>query len=119
AELSELWPHPQLTLLVEDGLLKHDLGWKRLFENLKYQAEFATAKAAAVEQDYKFFLPKTGPAPYPAKLSASRLQDFLDCPRRYHADRIEKIIPRVEATLELEPMALGTIEHSLVEIGWT
>lgn len=118
AELAELWPRPQLTLLIEDGLLKHDLGWKRIFEGFELQFIPTQLSSAQVEPNYAFFKAHAAAPASSGKISASRLQDFLDCPRRYYADRIEKIIPRVEATLELEPMTLGTIEHALVEWGW-
>jgi hypothetical protein len=118
AELSELWPHPQLEILVEDGLLKHDLGWKRLFEALKYEKKPMELLQATHEVSYEFFMPSAGAIAVPDRLSATRLQDFIDCPRKYHADRVEKLIPRIESSLELEPMTLGTIEHTLVEECW-
>lgn len=118
AELVELWPHKKLTIVMEQGLVKHDLGWKRLFESLPLETKQLEFKLPLHTNDYQFFMPQPGVVPAPERLSASRLQDFLDCPRKYHADRVEKLIPRVESTLELEPMALGTIEHNLVEEGW-
>jgi hypothetical protein len=118
AELAELWPRQDLTLLIEDGLLKHDLGWKRIFEGFEFDAKVISHVRSQVDPNYSFFQAKASAPLSSGKISASRLQDFLDCPRRYYADRIEKIVPRVEATLELEPMTLGTIEHGLVEWGW-
>lgn len=118
AELTELLNQP-LTLFIEDGLLKHDLAWKQVFE--KYQLDIHHWQSTTLIQnkpDYSFFAVKTDLA-VPAKtISATRLQDFLDCPRQYYAKRVEKIIPQVSTQLQVDAMAIGDMEHKLVKIAW-
>jgi hypothetical protein len=118
AELLEVLQRPNLSLLIEEGLLKHDLGWKKIFENIKLIDHQLSEipKAKFPERDF-FSAPVNATAELPY-ISASRLQDYLDCPRKYHADRIAKIIPRVESTLELDAMAIGDVEHKLLALCW-
>ncbi len=115
--LGEVFQHSALQILIEEDLEKHDLGWRRILSSL------------ALDRT-KLELPPTG-APAPNTLlelpeqahalphvSATRLQDYLDCPRLYHAKRIDEILPEWESTRELEAADLGIIEHELVAWGW-
>lgn len=118
AELAELLARP-LTLFVEDGLLKHDLAWKQVFEAYEVESHhWETSVPTQARADYSFFAVPPGVVPAPARVSATRLQDYLDCPRQYHAKRIEKIIPQVSTRLQVDAMAIGDMEHKLVKIGW-
>ncbi|MCE3012602.1 MAG: PD-(D/E)XK nuclease family protein [Proteobacteria bacterium] len=117
ASLSEVWLHPQLEILVEEGVLEHDLGWKKIFS--KAEPTFATATPLLTEvvPDFSFF--KSESLPHSTNLiSASRLQDYLDCPKKYHASRVAKITPMVTQVSEVDVMNLGNIEHELIKIGW-
>lgn len=118
AELTELLGQ-SITLFIEDGLLKHDLAWKKVFE--PYELEVHQWQATTLVQDrpdYSFFAVKPLSVAPPRAVSATRLQDFLDCPRQYHAKRIEKIIPHVSTQLQVDAMAIGEMEHKLVRIAW-
>lgn len=119
AELSELLEHSQLTLFIEEGLLKHDLAWKQVFEGRKLEAyPLPLDRSARPAPDYRFFAPAPGKAPDPERVSASRLQDFLDCPRLYHAKRIEKLVPDVKPVSEIDARSLGDLEHKLIQLAW-
>jgi hypothetical protein len=118
SELNELWSHSNLTLYVENELLTHDLGWKRVFEGADLKLESIKTKNSYQTSNYDFFQVRLNEPPKTGIISASKLQDYLDCPRRYYAQRVERIIPRVETTLEIDPMMIGTIEHNLVRWAW-
>lgn len=118
AELSEVLMRPNLHLLIEEGLLKHDLGWKKIFETRRLvDAPLREVPKISIPVRDLFSAPANSAADLPY-ISASRLQDYLDCPRKYHADRIARIIPRVESTLELDAMAIGDVEHKLLALCW-
>lgn len=117
-ELRELLRHPLLTVVCEEGLLKHDLGWKRFFEGITVKQLLIPLKFESAQPGYSFFNPNVQISEVPKRLSASRLQDYLDCPRKYFADRIEKIVPKYENSLEINPLTMGSIEHKLVELAW-
>lgn len=119
AELFELFYRQELSLLIEEGLLKHDLGWKKIFEETELTTSVALRAVAPKVGAKNLFAAPLGRVPLPELISASRLQDFLDCPRKYYADRIQKIIPRYQPTLELDPMAIGDVEHKLLALAWS
>jgi hypothetical protein len=48
-------------------------------------------------------------------LSASRLQTFADCPRKYYFSYIEKLNTRPENRLSLDPDEMGSLEHKIIE----
>ncbi len=115
--LSELLAHPGLTVLMEEGLLDHDLAWKQVFEGRELETSPAGLPSTRAVPDYGFFGAE-GPAPSFGDVSASRLQDYFDCPRRYHARRVSKLVPEVRAAAVLDPMERGTLEHALLGGAW-
>lgn len=118
AELQELLDRP-LTLFIEEGLLKHDLAWKQIFTGHTLEIhQWQASTLANPHPNYEFFAVPSGDAPVPSKMSASRLQDYLDCPRLYHAKRIEKIIPQIHTQLDVDAMVIGDLEHKLLAIAW-
>ncbi len=50
------------------------------------------------------------------KISATRLQTFIDCKRKYFFQYIEKILPDMSLTTQLLPNQLGELEHRVVEL---
>ena len=117
ASLTELWPHPKLQILLEDGLLEHDVGWRKIFSSFSLTLEHQLIPPVLSRADFSFF--KSEKLPHDTTMiSASRLQDYLDCPKKYHAARISKITPLVTQASEVDVMNLGNIEHELIKIGW-
>ncbi|MDO9180829.1 MAG: PD-(D/E)XK nuclease family protein, partial [Bacteriovorax sp.] len=56
------------------------------------------------------------PGPYiPKNVSASRLQVFIDCPRKYYFSYIEKIDHRPVERLKIAADEMGTIEHDIIQ----
>ncbi len=117
SNLEELWGHPQMDIFLEEGVLEHDVGWKRIFSQFSLSSKKLSFEAPNTKADFSFF--KSMPLAHDTKyISASRLQDFLDCPKKYHASRIDKITPLVRQSSEVDVMNLGNIEHELIKIGW-
>lgn len=117
ASLRELWSHPQLEILVEEGILEHDLGWKKIFHGSYEQMQTINTPSPATKPDFSFFMSEEHQHST-ALISASRLQDFIDCPKKYHASRLAKITPLIKQISEVDVMNLGTLEHELIQIGW-
>ncbi|MBY0516737.1 MAG: PD-(D/E)XK nuclease family protein [Bacteriovoracaceae bacterium] len=118
SELNELWGHENLSIYIENELLTHDLGWKRVFEDVHLNLESIRMNTSYLSSNYNFFQVQLSAPPKTGIISASKLQDYLDCPRRYYAQRVERIVPRIETTLEIDPMMIGTVEHNLVRWAW-
>ncbi len=117
SNLSELLSHSHLEILLEEGLLEHDVGWKKIFSKFHLKLTKSQQVSLSLKADFSFF--KSELLPHETKyISASRLQDYLDCPKKYHASRVAKISPLVKQVTEVDVMNLGNIEHELIKIGW-
>jgi hypothetical protein len=118
ATLQEIWEIDDLTLIIENGLLDHDMGWKKVLSEFEINFENTIPSNPTKANDYSFFESDQSLVVAPRTISASRIQDFLDCPKKYFASRIDKIIPLVKQNLEVDVMTIGMIEHELIEVAW-
>ena len=50
------------------------------------------------------------------KISASRLQKYLECPQKYYLNSVEKINPMIQFETELSVLELGQIQHKVIEL---
>lgn len=47
--------------------------------------------------------------------SASKFQTFLDCPRKFYFNYVDKIFPSITYENDFDPMLSGTISHEIIE----
>ncbi len=112
SKIQELIHKDTSYVLIENGLLEHDLGWSSIIpEEGSIDVEFDVLDKR--ESIYAF--PKNESTNSLNSISASRLQTYLDCPRKYYFNYILKQNPRVELPSELNYLQLGLIEHSVIE----
>ena len=102
-------------LLMEEGLEVVDLSWREILKNFNLEVVNPNANYnLKLKKDHLLTLIK--PGPYITKnVSASRLQVFIDCPRKYYFSYIEKIDHRPVERLKIAPDEMGTIEHEIIE----
>lgn len=50
------------------------------------------------------------------KLSATRTQTFLDCPRKYYYNYVEKIGNEPDQLAGIDPRLIGSLEHLVIEL---
>ena len=104
-------------LYIDAGLLETSSFWKQqsLFnkntikpklENLGMRDYFW--KLNLGDFDFSFLKSKT--------FSPSELQKYIDCPRSYLVSYGISLDPRIKNEEEIEPSAIGDLEHSLVEL---
>lgn len=99
-------------LFVEDGITEHDLGWSNIlssFNLVPVQIDVTSKnqrayQVALMESSYEL-----------NSMSASKLQTYLDCPRKFYLSYVLKQRPRIELTQQLNYMQLGLIEHAVIE----
>ncbi|MFT6631691.1 MAG: CRISPR/Cas system-associated exonuclease Cas4 (RecB family) [Bacteriovoracaceae bacterium] len=101
----------QVTLLIEEGLIEHDTGISQLFNDIplnlqEQQIDFKTKK--------EYIKPIIQPDVI-EKISASRLQKYLECPRKYYLSYVNQLSPQVGFDSELNVLELGQIEHKIIE----
>ncbi|MBC7539268.1 MAG: PD-(D/E)XK nuclease family protein [Bacteriovorax sp.] len=115
SELIQILSNNKNILLLEEGLEVIDLAWREILKG--FELEIVNPKAdykLKIKQDY--LLPLIKPGPYtPKNISASRLQVFMDCPRKYYFSYVEKIDHRPTERLKIAADEMGTIEHEIIE----
>lgn len=102
-------------LLMEEGLELIDLSWREILKDFKL--EIINTKPdyrLKNKKDHLAAIVKSGP--YELKhVSASRLQLFIDCPRKYYFSYVEKIDHRPAERLKIAADEMGVIEHKIIE----
>ena len=115
SELSQILSRKDNLLLIEEGLESIDLSWREILKDF----EFSLLK---VDADYRlkekndYLTSRVAPGPYMLKnVSASRLQLFVDCPRKYYFSYLDKIDHRPVKRLKIAPDEMGILEHGIIE----
>lgn len=102
-------------LLMEEGLEIIDLAWREILKDFTPQVIQTKIKYELKgKKDYLLSRMSLGPFA-PSQFSASRIQSFLDCPRKYYFTYINKMEHRPEERLKIGQDEMGTIEHLIIE----
>jgi hypothetical protein len=101
-------------VLMSESVLKHSLIWKRLFSDVDLiPSPIISLKKTYVPEDRYLFSKKIF---YESTLSASKMQAYQDCPRRFYHTYVEKILPDISLKEELDALAVGVISHKIMEV---
>jgi RecB family exonuclease len=113
-ELRQALSSGKSLLLMEEGLELIDLAWREILKDFKLEiSESNTVYKLKEKQDY--LAARMKPGPFPVNMfSASRLQAFVDCPRKYYFSYIEKLDHRPDDRLKLGADEMGTLEHDII-----
>jgi CRISPR/Cas system-associated exonuclease Cas4 (RecB family) len=112
-EFMDLFSEAEVTVLMNEGTLRHSLIWKRLFsevELLKTDKEIQHTGKRLL--DHLKVYPIT---PFAGTFSASKLQSFMDCPRKFYFNYVEKVFPNIVLEKDFDQMTSGTIIHEIIE----
>jgi hypothetical protein len=104
--------HENTFILMENGLLEHNLYWKSLLDSV--DQKIIHFETNSYERNYYDFV-KSNETSF-TKVSATRLQTYFDCPRKYYLNYVAKIIPQIELKHTLQANHIGSIEHKIIEI---
>lgn len=97
--------------LVEEGVLESDQGWKSFFEEIDTEIKSAPLSFNKVTS-YHQVAYENSDLPI---LSATRLQTYLDCPRKYLFKYNLKYSPEYMVEDQLDPLELGRVQHAIIE----
>ena len=114
-ELVQILKNNQTILLMEDGLDLTDLSWREILNDFNVKKEeFQVDYHLLTAQDY--LVSRIKPGPYIIEhYSASRLQSYFDCPRKYYFSYIEKMDHRPDERLKISADEMGIIEHAIIQ----
>lgn len=112
-EFRDLFSRGKVIVLMGKETLKHNLIWKRLFANIKIspvgdKSELSERKV----KDHFAFLEKKQ---FDGGFSASKLQSYIDCPRRFYFSYVDRTFPEVKLEKDFDPLTSGIIVHEIIE----
>jgi CRISPR/Cas system-associated exonuclease Cas4 (RecB family) len=92
---------------------KQNLIWNKLFSEIDLQEEGSSFKIETknLVDPLKAFSSHK----FVGTLSASKLQSYIDCPRKFYFSYVDKIFPEVMPKREFDPMTAGIILHEIIE----
>lgn len=112
-EFENLFAEADVTVLMPNGIFKHSLVWKKLFEHIELVSKDSGLKHPDRPLRDNFPAPK---AHYTAHFSASRLQTYVDCPRKFYYQYMDKISPSVQLKKDIDSMVAGSLLHRIIEV---
>ncbi len=107
-------------LFIEDSLLNEDPGWNDILEDfqlkLKKRDELIQIKDLSPEYNYLAVDTNHGYFNKISKYSATSLQHYIDCPRRFFYKYIDPVViyPKIDGKIHYHQ--LGTLEHHIINI---
>ena len=112
-EFYDLFSQASVLVLMSESTLKHSLIWKRLFSEV--QLEISESEVHHDERKIKDHLALGEKKTFTGSYSASKFQTFLDCPRKFYFNYVDKIFPSVSLVNDFDPLISGTISHQIIE----
>lgn len=113
-EFRDLFSDADVTVLMNEGTLKHSLVWKRLFSEIELVPQEKTfVSKERILKDHFASLEKKS---FEGTFSASKFQTFIDCPRKFYFNFVDKVFPDIVFEKDFDPMTSGTIIHEIIEM---
>lgn len=114
-ELLSILADSKNVLLIEEQVMETDLSWREVLKHFEV-LDFDLGVKYSIKKIQEYLTPKMKTGPFAQSyFSASRLQSYIDCPRKYYFNYIEKIDNRPEERSTLGPDELGNLEHKIIE----
>ncbi len=104
------------TVFLPPELLKHQLVWKRFFENVKWIENQGSqvVKESKIKDVLRPYVKNKLSDSF--NYSASKIQSYLDCSQRFYFQYIDKIFPRLTLKQDIDPMDAGLFVHHIIEL---
>ena len=103
----------EATILMSETILKHSLVWKKMFNGVDLLAK--ELESQENDSHFKDHLLSAVVKKYEGSFSASKLQTYLDCPRKFYFNYVEKIFPQVSLEKDFDSLTAGSISHKIIE----
>lgn len=100
-----------IVFLSEFGLIERDYYWKEVLSGFDLKDGVCPDFEQKKHQYLDYPVEKTQLGRY----SATMLQTYDDCPRKYFFNYIQKLSPKFDFLLEVDLLTKGQLEHSLIE----
>lgn len=111
-ELKNFFSHSTVHLFMSPETLKHSLVWKMIFSEVNFVKYDEGSRLVKKITDPLKPLVKLS---FNGDLSASKIQTFLDCPRKFYFNYVERIFPVVKYLKDFDQLTSGSIIHEIIE----
>jgi len=100
-------------LLMPSDILKHHLGWRNFFEQVEL-----TSEVQETQRFHRRFSPLRVEKDklVPVKLSASKIQTYIDCPQKFYFSFIDPLMTEEKFSTDFTEAQTGELVHALIEI---
>ncbi len=113
-ELNDLFTQGEVVVLMSETTLKHSLIWKRLFIDVEMVS--MPNQAQVNNRKISDYFKNTTIKSFSGTYSASKFQTFLDCPRKFYFNYVDKVFPSISLKNDFDSLMSGTISHKIIEI---
>jgi len=96
---------------LQEGLMDSDRNWNDFLKGIEFSEIELSSPKEIVKKDFlnqKF-------SSFTGKVSASKLQSYLDCPRKFYYSFIDRKEIEVSNSKEIRPNEIGSLEHEVIE----
>jgi hypothetical protein len=114
-EFTSLFARADVSVLIPKGVLKHNLIWKRLFEDIfdgLVKDQLPSPPERSPLKDHLLDYPRKK---FEGHFSASSLQTFDDCRQKFYFTYVEDLSPEFTLKNDVDNMLSGTISHKIIE----
>ncbi len=111
SKVKEFLSSNDVMMIFEKGLLEEDSRLNKVFRGILLELK----EKISLPKVNKYITPLKIESSELKKLSASRLQSYKDCPRKYYLNYIGKLSPNIVMASQVSPMELGRMEHAIIE----
>lgn len=114
SEILSILDKKNTVLLIEEQVIESDIAWREILKSYSL-ASYDLGMNYSIKKIKEILKPKVVSGIYEQKFfSASKLQAYLDCPRKYYFTYIDKIENRPNERVNLGADELGQIEHKII-----
>lgn len=107
----ELLVQGNMTFCVQEGFVEADRSWSEFFRGVNFlREEINNSKSVEV----KNVLDTEGRV-FDKKVSASKLQTYIDCPKKFFYTYLERKEIDASNSRDLRPNEIGSLEHEVIE----
>jgi RecB family exonuclease len=99
------------TFCIQEGLLDGDRNWNDFLSGVELEEQSIETKKEIEKSDVLSAKENY----FKGRLSASKLQTYIDCPRKFYYSYIERREIDSNNTKEIRPNEIGSLEHEVVE----
>lgn len=112
--LRQILSYPNIKLALEEGMLEHDQAWVKILKDFEIE-NIIISKTEENLPLRELIIPENSNYAPPEKLSASRMQTILDCPKKYYYSYIVGLGQEPDKEKKVDPRILGDVEHECVQ----